>query len=251
VETLLRQQYEDVGWVSVEKSGSVLYVRMDEVVLQEQQKETTGNLVARDAGRVVSIVTRQGTAKVRAGDKVKKGNVLISGKVKVVGDNDEVVEKKKVQAQGSVVVCSSRQYQKSIQKNVLKWEYTGRNRALYQWQIGKNNLFICNPLKNLETYEKYDIIREGGCVCPFLSLRFPVSLWKKTFREVTWQNVTYSKQEAESLLGEEYTYYLEQMKEDGCFDVTGELNVLEQADSFVGTAKITYSRQQSGDVSDS
>lgn len=42
---------------------------------------------------MVSIVTGKGTAKVRAGDKVKKNNVLISGLDEIIGDGDELVKK--------------------------------------------------------------------------------------------------------------------------------------------------------------
>jgi similar to stage IV sporulation protein len=177
-------------------------------------------------------------------DRVKKGNVLISGKVKIVGDNEEVVGKKKVQAQGTVVLRCTKQYEKKRKKTVIEREYSGRSRTVYQWNIGKKHLFFYNPLKSLETYEKYDIIREGGCLCPFISLRFPVSRWKKTFLEVTEKKETYSRQEAQKDLEAEYEYYLQQMGDEGCFDITGDLTVQEKQNFFVGRADITYSRQQ-------
>ena len=54
-------------------------------------------------------------------------------------------------------------------------------------QTAKVNEKIENPLNNLETCEKYDIIREGGNLCPALSLRFPVSHSVKTFREIVYK----------------------------------------------------------------
>ena len=46
---------------------------------QEKAKKKPADLVASDDGKVISIVTSAGTAKVRKGKKVKKGKVLISG----------------------------------------------------------------------------------------------------------------------------------------------------------------------------
>lgn len=245
IEAKLRGHYPDVGWVSVEKSGSKLYVRMDEVVLAAgEEKETPASLVAEQKGRVLSIVTRKGTARVRAGDKVKKGQTLISGKVKIIGDNDEVVGKKRVQAQGTVVLRCGLQYRDTLGKSYQSREYSGRSRTLYQLQLGKRNLFFYNPLKSLETYEKYDIIREGGRLCPFLSLRFPVSAWRQTFREIDGGKAQYPKREAEELLQARYAYYLQQLEEKGCYDISGELSVQEQGGSFTGTADIRYSKQQ-------
>ena len=149
VEEKIRTHFEDVGWASIEKVGSKLYVRMEEVKLvQPEEKKTPGNLVAEQTGTVVSIVTRTGTAKVRAGDKVKAGKVLISGKVKVVGDNDVVVARKRVHAEGEVVLQCKYDYRDSVPKVWQQKKYTGRSRTIYQLQLGAKHLFYYNPVKS-------------------------------------------------------------------------------------------------------
>lgn len=245
LEAAVREDFEDIGWVSVEKKGSKLYVRLEEVVLVDrEEEEIPESLVAERRGTVVSIVTKRGTAKVRAGDKVKKAQTLISGRVKVVGDNEEVVARKRVQAQGTVVLQCREMYRDSLEKSYQRKEYTGRLRHIYQIRLGEKNLFLYNPLNYLETYEKYDIIREGGRLCPFLSLRFPVSLFRKTYREKEFTAARYTKKEAERILSERYDYYLEQMGEKGCFAVSGALQVRETAAGFEGVADVVYSKVQ-------
>lgn len=245
LETKLRKKYPDVGWVSVEKSGSKLYVRLDEVLLQKKKtNKTPKSLVAQEDGTVLSIVTRTGTAKVRAGDTVRKGQKLISEKVKIIGDNEEVVQKRHVRAAGTVVVQSVQHYEDELPVPYRKQKLTGKQRTLYQICIGNHNLFVYNPLKSLESYEKYDIIREGGRLCPFLSCRFPVFVWKKTFREVCAENGRYSPEEAAGILQDRFDYYRLQMRDNGCYDLEGELSVKERNGSFYGTATIIYSRKQ-------
>ncbi len=245
IEEDIRKTFPDIGWASVEKSGSKLYVRLEEVILLEEEEEKEpGSLVAEEDGQVVSIVTREGTAKVRAGDKVKKNQTLISGKVKIIGDNETLVAKKAVNAQGTVVLRCQRLYEDPLGKSYERKEYTDRELGIYQIQVFGKNLFLYNPLNYLETYEKYDIIREGGRLCPFLSLRFPVSVWKKTYRETSFVPDSYSKKEAESLLKKRYEYALEQMKEAGCFDISGELQVQDAGDCWIGSANIVYSKEQ-------
>lgn len=245
IEADIREDFQDIGWVSIEKKGSKLYVRLEEVVLVEkEEEEKPGSLVAEQGGTVVSIVTKKGTAKVRAGDKVKKSQTLISGKVKVIGDNEEIVARKRVQAQGTVVLQCSRDYHDILEKSYQKKEYTGRVLHLYQIQLGEKNLFLYNPLNYLETYEKYDIIREGGRLCPFLSLRFPVFVWRRTYREADYLLANHTRKEAEQILSERYDYYLEQMKQKDCFDISGELQVKETATGFEGTAEVIYSKIQ-------
>lgn len=216
LEEQIRQQYNDIGWVSVEKKGSKIYIRIREVLLVQKKKEKKpAHLIAEEDGKVVSIVTRSGTAKVKAGDRVKKGDVLISGTVDIYGDNQELVETKYVHAEGTVILSVKENYQDTLEKQYQKKVYTGRTKKIYEWQLGDKKFFCYNPLKNLETFEKYDIIREGGKLCPFLSQRFPVSHSVKTFREIIYQRQVYSAKEAEEILEKRFAYYLQQKKEAG------------------------------------
>ena len=164
--------------------------------------------------------------------------------VGIVGDDEEVVAKKHVHAEGTVVLQSVSHYKDQLEKQYWKRTTTGKSRAIYQINIKNHDLFLYNPLKSLESYEKYDIIREGGQVCPFLSCRFPVSIWKKTFREVRREKARYSKEEASKILTSRFDYYRQQMTEKGCYDLEGELVIREQGDSFVGEADIVYSKKQ-------
>ncbi len=245
IEENIRKTFPDIGWASVEKAGSKLYVRLEEVILLEEEAEKKPrSLVAEEDGQVVSIVTRTGTAKVRAGDLVKKNQTLISGKVKIIGDNETLVDKKAVNSQGTVVLRCQKFYEDPLEKNYQRKEYTERELDIYQIQMLGKNLFLYNPLNYLETYEKYDIIREGGQLCPFLSLRFPVSIWKKTYLETNYQPDCYSKKEAKKVLGQRYEYYIEQMKQAGCYEISGELQIQDAGDSWIGSANIVYSKEQ-------
>ena len=112
----LRHSFDDISWVSVELRGSRILIKLKEAQLVQENKEeeTPASLVAEDAGTVISIVTSRGTANVRAGDKVKKNKVLISGVDKITGDGDELVRKRRVRAEGKVVVESVKKYEDEL-----------------------------------------------------------------------------------------------------------------------------------------
>ena len=59
-----------------------MFVRLQEVTLMKEKKDASSaaDLIAAHDGKVISIVTREGTPQVHAGAKVKKGDVLISGR---------------------------------------------------------------------------------------------------------------------------------------------------------------------------
>ncbi|MCI8338288.1 MAG: sporulation protein YqfD [Lachnospiraceae bacterium] len=216
IEEKLRKKYEDVGWANVEQKGSKLYVHVREVLLVEQKKKKKKrHLIAGDAGQVVSIVTRRGTAKVKAGKKVKKGAVLISGGVSIRGDGDELLERRYVQAEGDVVVRSKEEYSDSMNMRYEKTVYTGRSRTVYAISAGGKRFFFYNPRKHLESYEKYDIIRNSGLLCPFLAYFYPVRYDKKTLREIEKKDGVYTPSQAEEYLRERYDYYLEKKRAAG------------------------------------
>lgn len=158
----LRKQFPDIGWVSAERKGTRLLIR----ILEMQQKEphtakgTPVHLIASMNGTVDSIVTRVGTPMVHAGDKVKKGDILISGIVDIVGDNEIMIKKVPVIADGDVYLETSMRYQR---KKPLFYEgkhYTGRKKTGIRIRVGKvyfefllGNLFI-------KPYENEEIIRK-------------------------------------------------------------------------------------------
>lgn len=245
LEEKIRETYSDIGWVCVEHKGSKIFVRLKEVLLLEKEKEEKKeHLTAGDAGTVVSIVTRKGTAKVRAGDTVKKGTVLISGIVKIYGDNQEIVEKERVHADGTVIIETKERYEDVLQKEYSKKVYTGRQRAVHEWQFGETNFFCYNLLKNLETYKNYDIIREGGKVCPFLSTRVPVSHYVKTFREITCQNAEYSEKEAQKFLEERFSDYLSKKEAEGYQLEEQNVSLTDKKEEYIYSGELVFRKEQ-------
>lgn len=245
IEEMIRRKYEDIGWASVEKKGSMLYVRLQEVQLVKGEKqEKPAHLIAAESGKVVSIVTSRGTAKVRAGARVKKGDILISGVVRIIGDNQELLGKDYVHAEGTVVIQSQKKYQKKLKEKYQKKSYTGDEKRVYQCNIGNRQFFFYNPLNHLETFEKYDIIRDGGQICPSVSLRFPAGFWKKTFREVKLKPAKYSKKEASEVLNRQREEYLNKQEAKGYQVLSSRSKVEKSGDTYVLNDLIIWSREQ-------
>ena len=137
IETAIRENYTDIGWVSAELKGSKLFVRIQETnmpVLYETD-ETPRHLVANRDGIVDSIITRTGTPLVKKGDMVRKGDVLISGIVELRGDSGELLKKETVRADGDVMIQSETSYYNEVRKNHAEKMYT-TEQASYELCIG-------------------------------------------------------------------------------------------------------------------
>lgn len=242
----MRHSFEDISWVSVELRGSRILIKLKEaqLVKEKKKKETPANLVAEDAGTVISIVTSRGTAKVRAGDKVKKNKVLISGIDKIIGDGDELVRKRRVRAEGKVVIESIKKYKDELPEKYSKKEYTGRKKYLYNIITPVSNVFFYNPLNNLETYKKYDIIREGGQIFRELSQRFPVYFWRQCFAEVKYTDTKYQEEEAKELLNERFGYYLEEQEKNGYKIIDARLFVKKEGGRYIAYSDVKVQKKQ-------
>lgn len=245
VEEKLRHIYTDIGWASVELKGSKIYVRVKEVTIpSSRKKKQKGHLIAREDAKVVSIVTRKGTAKKRSGNQVKKGDILISGAISIYGDGDTLYRREYVHADGDVILETTQEYSDSICKKQEKRSYTGRTKNIFEWQIAGHSFFCHNPLKNLETYKKYDIIREGGKVCPEVSLRFPLSCYKKTYREYMLQSDMLSKKEAKKALLQRYKRYIRHKKEKGYALKTEKIRFYQKGNAFLCKSSLVFWRKE-------
>lgn len=242
----MRHSFDDISWVSVELRGSRILIKLKEaqLVKEKKKKEAPANLVAEDAGTVISIVTSRGTARVRAGDKVKKNKILISGIDKIIGDGDELIRKKRVRAEGKVVIESVKKYKDGLQEKYSKKEYTGRKKYLYNIITPVSNVFFYNPLNNLETYKKYDIIREGGQIFKELSQRFPVYFWRQCFAEVKYTSAKYLEEEAKELLNERFNYYLEEQEKNGYKIIDARLFVKKEGGRYIAYSDVKVQKEQ-------
>jgi len=113
IEKKLRLDYNDIGWISVEKKGCRLHVMLNESTMPEEtvQREYAAHIVAERDGIVRKIEVMSGVPMVKEGDIVKKGDILISGIISLEGDYDEIIRKEPVCAEGKVYLESDFSYQ--------------------------------------------------------------------------------------------------------------------------------------------
>lgn len=101
----IRKKYNDIIWVSASVEGSRLLIQVkeneDAPVKTNQAEETAKaadkqgeqagwDIVADRDCTITSIVTRQGVPAVQAGTRVKKGDLLVSGRIEEKNDAQEI-----------------------------------------------------------------------------------------------------------------------------------------------------------------
>lgn len=116
IEYIIRNGYNDITWVSAERKGTkiIIHIKENEDMYIENADEKPCNILSNVDGVIYSIITRSGKPQVRAGDEVKKGDVLVSGVLSIEDDYGETVKYRFVNADSDIYVKDVENYNEEI-----------------------------------------------------------------------------------------------------------------------------------------
>jgi len=137
-EKKLRETFQNVTWTSIYFEGTKLYVEVKENEKSEPvQIETRGtNIVANEAGTITSIVTRNGVPKVKAGDWVEKGQVLVAGGVPVYDEGKNIINFQIYDADADIYIRTPLEYKCEINSGYPVMIYTDSHVKMGFAEIG-------------------------------------------------------------------------------------------------------------------
>lgn len=189
----IRLKRKDISWVGIELKGTnaiVKFVKAKEAPKIIDENDYT-NIVANKSGIITKIVAQNGTAKVKVGDTVEAGTILIEGTM--AGKYTDI---RYVHSIGEV---EAKVWYTNMQKiyyiNQEK-QYTKSEENKYTIKI---NNFKINLYKTLSNFKIYDTIEEEKKVKLFSNLYLPISLVKMTNKELVNIEKEYNLEEAKNI----------------------------------------------------
>ncbi len=213
IEKRLRLDYNEIGWISVEKRGCCLYVMLNESTMPQQVEEPKQpcHIVASQDGIVRKMEVLCGVPLVKVGDEVKKGDILISGVVPVIGDYEELIRNQPVAAKGAVYIESGFAYSARCsmaysKKNVLK------KRAGIEVFLFNKKLFSYIPRYS---DGKYDIISIDIIPYAFEDYQVPVLFRKYRILAYETEALHRTAEEAEAMAISEWNAFLSDWEAQG------------------------------------
>lgn len=126
LEEAIRNEFEDVLWVSAAINGTGLFIQIKENTYLNDKlaiTDKTADLVSDTDGTIISIVTREGVACCVAGDQVKKGDILISGVKEFYNDAKEVYKTEHTYADGDIIAECLKNYEWKYERNIKVRKY--------------------------------------------------------------------------------------------------------------------------------
>lgn len=218
----IRKEYNDIVWVSASIDGSRLKIQIkenedtfpekDASVVPDGGEEKPVDLIASSDGVVTKIVTRSGVPQVHVGDTVKKGDILVLGRVEVVNDSQEVVSYQYHRSDADVFADTQMEYTDTLPLTYQEKVYDGKKKyqpfiRLADWTVSVGS--IKNKYEHSERVTEETQIRLGE------NFYLPLFYGMKSVKSYSLVERTYSEEEAGRLLSLDFKRFCEDLEEKG------------------------------------
>jgi similar to stage IV sporulation protein len=213
-EKQLREEYDYITWASAKIEGTKLSVSIKENEVGVQETATdmeTGELRATAGGTIVSMVTRSGVPAVKQGDTVQEGDLLISGLIPIVNDDETIRCYEMSKADGDVVIESCLPYEEEVAMAYSKKVYTGNTQRLPVFGLGASEWKV----GWVRLQEEYELITVRRAVKLLDNLYLPVSYGYNDYIGYRMTDSSYTKEEMKSILNNRFLSFCTTLEEKG------------------------------------
>ncbi len=181
----LSAQIREASWIGLDREGVMLKVNVQEALPESAKRpsDVPCDIVAEKDGVITSIAVMRGQARVKVGDRVKKGDVLISGHVVYKDSGYDTAADGVVKA--AVDYCVETELMQSVSESFE----TDAEETVRVWKIAGFELLRSRP-----SFAHY---RVTGTETVFASSLLPVVIERAAAREIGFRERTLSGEEAE------------------------------------------------------
>lgn len=223
----IRAQYDDIVWVSASIDGSRLRIqikenedtfRQEEGEKQEEKPENSEekrptDLIASEDGVITSIITRSGTPMVHVGDSVKKGDVLVSGRVEVLNDAAEVTGYQYQESDADIYADTQMAYHDTVPTTYQEKKYDRKEQRLLFYVRLANCQISVGTLRHgfqkWETYTQEHQLKLGE------NFYLPIVYGTTVVKSYGTEEKKYQEQRIQEMLSQNFTQFSKEMKEKG------------------------------------
>lgn len=240
LEKEIRAHFHIITWTSARIDGTKLIIQIKENQMLEEDSQRVHteegmDLVASKEGMIMEIVTRTGIPRVKAGDTVSKGDILVEGGIPIMNDDATVRYYNYCIADADVKLQCIYTMKDEISEKYQKKLYTQRQRTRHFLMLGEKKI----GLPQLGgSYEMYDVTEEKKQLKLFKNYYLPVYIGRKQIKEYVLEDKTYSEEEIKILFEERIYKFIETLKEKGVQII--EKNVTIKKTSGVWKLKVDF-----------
>ncbi|MDO4599271.1 MAG: sporulation protein YqfD [[Ruminococcus] gnavus] len=211
----IRQEYGEIVWVSASIEGSRLLIQIkeNEDTIQEiLEEEKPCDLIAKKDGVITDIITRSGVPMVHVGDRVKKGDLLVSGRVEVCNDAGEVEAYQYCRADADIFADTTWEYEDTVGTYYKEKTYEKKKRFQGFFRFGNWKISLGRERPSVQNWEQHTMQRQIRLGENF---RLPVYYGMKIAKSYEVKVKRYTKTEIRQKLSENFKQFSREFKEKG------------------------------------
>lgn len=215
LEEQIRMDYSNIIWTSAQISGTKLTVWIKENLVTNEIAEADGDdspkdIVADKDAVIERIITRNGVPQVLAGAEVKKGDLLVSGRIEIVDDAGTVVNYRYTRSDADIYGYTTTAYRDSFPLLHSVKQTTGNSTRRYAVELFGKRFPVPWTKPGYAHMDKTTDYRQLNVCSDFY---LPVTLCVDTYTEYEPKSVRYTKEEARQVAKENLTSYLKKFNE--------------------------------------
>lgn len=252
----LRGAYADLVWVSASVHGTRLVIQVKENEHLSAQtggraQETEGtDLAATQDCTILSIVTRQGTPLVHEGDQVKKGDLLVNGRLDLKNDAGEVAGYRYCQAQADITGEYQISYEDTMEREfeIRSYQYE-RNNLVRQEELflrAGDRIFSFGRLKN--NYQEYDYYVEESQLTVGENFFLPLFWGRRTAVPCSVRRENYTDSQLQQLLSRRFEKVCQDIEKKGLEIIENDVKIYTEQNAACARGTLTVRGPVAGEV---
>ncbi len=233
----LRKSYPEISWISCGIKGTTLSIKLEEGLLPAKQETNleTGDIVAKKDAYITKMITREGTPVAKVKDKVKKGDILISGTIYIYDDNHEVLETNYIVADGDIYGETIENYEDKLEIKYYEKKYAEKtNKYLSFFFLD----YCITPIKGKIKHSQYDTTVEIHKFKIFSDFYLPLGYKVTEVKPYQLVQKEYTQKEAEERIQKRLKEKINELKEKGVEIVENNVKIKKQDGKMVAVGTL-------------
>ena len=211
----IRNEYPQINWVSIYLEGTTLQIALkenDNEIYESKTQDIREDLIAPCDGIVENILVRNGTANVKPGNEVSKGQILILGEFQIPAEDGSIKETQYCSADGDITIISNYSISETLSLTHTSKDYTGhQTKKLEVIYKDTSYMFPTSKISYLN-YEIMTEVKENALLSIF---SIPIKIYQKTYYEYFEKEEKYTAEESQKLLNKKLDEICETFIEKG------------------------------------
>lgn len=211
-EKRLREKFQGITWASIYYSGTKLLVEIKENEIKNSEShDNKSNIIADISGTLYSIITRNGIPKVKIGDTIEEGQLLVEGKVPIYDESQSIINYHMYRSDADIYVQTNLPYKENIKKIHPVLRYTGKEKKKYFIKIP--NLYIETP--NIGKFAMSEAVMDKRQLKILGNIYLPLYYGNIVSKEYYIDYIEYTNDELECILNRNFDEFILCLQEKG------------------------------------